>query len=204
MLKWNPRLSVSMQHAKVDLSDWEQNIVIPEIDFAYTNRECKIEQSKLIIGNSDFALTGQLRNIGRWLREKGTLEGELNFVSEQTDADQLLAVLSAEEGTEEEADTENKQAETSNEKTDSEPFLVPKNVDLTLNTEIKKATAFGQTATNLGGRIYVKDGTLVLKRWASSAMQPNSNSLPCTAPHGAIISMWDSTTTCWTSISKNW
>lgn len=163
LLKWNPRLSVSMQHAKVDLADWEQNIVIPEIDFAYTNRECKIEQSKLIIGNSDFALTGQLRNIGRWLREKGTLEGELNFVSEQTDADQLLAVLSAEEGTEEEADTENKQAETSNEKTDSEPFLVPKNVDLTLNTEIKKATAFGQTATNLGGRIYVKDGTLVLE-----------------------------------------
>ena len=163
LLKWNPRLSVSMQHAKVDLANWEQNIVIPEIDFAYTNRECKIEQSKLIIGNSDFALTGQLRNIGRWLREKGTLEGELDFVSEQTNADQLLALLSAEEGTEEEADTENKQAETSNEKTDSEPFLVPKNVDLTLNTEIKKATAFGQTATNLGGKIYVKDGTLMLE-----------------------------------------
>lgn len=163
LLKWNPRLSVSMQHAKVDLADWEQNIVIPEIDFAYTNRECKIEQSKLIIGNSDFALTGELRNIGRWMRNKGVLEGELNFVSEQTDADQLLALLSAEEGTEEEADTENKQAETSNEKTDSEPFLVPKNVDLTLNTEIKKATAFGQTATNLGGKIYVKDGTLVLE-----------------------------------------
>ena len=163
LLKWNPRLSVSMQHTKVDLADWEQNIEIPEIDFAYTNRECKIEQSKLIIGNSDFALTGQLRNIGRWMRNKGVLEGELNFVSEQTDADQLLALLSAKEGTEEEADTENKQAETSNEKTDSEPFLVPKNVDLTLNTEIKKATAFGQTATNLGGRIYVKDGTLVLE-----------------------------------------
>ena len=163
LLKWNPRLSVSMQHAKVNLADWEQNIVIPEIDFAYTNRECKIEQSKLIIGNSDFALTGELRNIGRWMRNKGVLEGELNFVSEQTDADQLLALLSAEEGTEEEADTENKQAETSNEKTDSEPFLVPKNVNLTLNTEIKKAIAFGQTATNLGGRIYVKDGTLVLE-----------------------------------------
>lgn len=163
LLKWNPRLSVNMQHAQVDLVDWEQNIEIPEIDFAYTNRECKIEESKLIIGNSDFALTGELRNIGRWMRNKGVLEGELNFVSEQTDADQLLALLSAEEGTEEEAETENKQAETSNEKTESEPFLVPKNVDLTLNTEIKKATAFGQTATNLGGKIYMKDGTLVLE-----------------------------------------
>ncbi len=163
LLKWNPRLSVSMQHAKVDLADWEQNIVIPEIDFAYTNRECKIEQSKLIIGNSDFALTGELRNIGRWLRDNGVLEGELNFVSEQTDADQLLALLSAEEGTEEEAPEAIRREGDEAKGDEVEPFLVPTNVNLTLNTQIKKATAFGQTATNLGGKIYVKDGTLVLE-----------------------------------------
>ena len=165
LLKWNPRLSVSMQHAKVDLADWEQNIVIPEIDFAYTNRECKIEQSKLIIGNSDFALTGELRNIGRWLREKGTLEGEMTFISEQTDANELLALLSADQGSEEEAPA----AEATRQEGDeaiaeaAEPFLVPTNVNLTLNTQIKKAHLFNQTATNLGGRIYVKDGTLVLE-----------------------------------------
>lgn len=171
LLKWNPRLSVSMQHTKVDLADWEQNIVIPEIDFAYTNRECKIEQSKLIIGNSDFALTGQLRNIGRWLREKGTLEGEMTFISEQTDANELLALLSADQGSEEESTAQNDTTSASpTPSTDgdspseaAEPFLVPTNVNLTLNTQIKKAHLFNQTATNLGGRIYVKDGTLVLE-----------------------------------------
>ena len=171
LLKWNPRLSVSMQHAKVDLADWEQNIVIPEIDFAYTNRECKIEQSKLIIGNSDFALTGELRNIGRWLREKGTLEGEMTFISEQTDANELLALLSADQGSEEESTSQNDTTSASpTPSTDgdspseaAEPFLVPTNVNLTLNTQIKKAHLFNQTATNLGGRIYVKDGTLVLE-----------------------------------------
>ena len=171
LLKWNPRLSISMQHAKVDLADWEQNIVIPEIDFAYTNRECKIEQSKLIIGNSDFALTGQLRNIGRWLREKGTLEGEMTFISEQTDANELLALLSADQGSEEESTAQNDTTSASpTPSTDgaspseaAEPFLVPTNVNLTLNTQIKKAHLFNQTATNLGGRIYVKDGTLVLE-----------------------------------------
>lgn len=171
LLKWNPRLSVSMQHAKVDLAAWEQNIVIPEIDFAYTNRECKIEQSKLIIGNSDFALTGELRNIGRWLREKGTLEGEMTFISEQTDANELLALLSADQGSEEESTAQNDTTSASpTPSTDgdspseaAEPFLVPTNVNLTLNTQIKKAHLFNQTATNLGGRIYVKDGTLVLE-----------------------------------------
>ena len=171
LLKWNPRLSVSMQHTKVDLADWEQNIEIPEIDFAYTNRECKIEQSKLIIGNSDFALTGELRNIGRWLREKGTLEGEMTFISEQTDANELLALLSADQGSEEESTAQNDTTSASpTPSTDgdspseaAEPFLVPTNVNLTLNTQIKKAHLFNQTATNLGGRIYVKDGTLVLE-----------------------------------------
>lgn len=167
LLKWNPRLAVKMQQAKVDLVDWEQDIVIPEIDFAYSNRECKIEQSKLIIGNSDFALTGELRNIGRWMRKKGVLEGEINFVSEATDADELLALLSAKEGSEEETirqegeEAIRQEGEEISEET--EPFMVPKNVNLTLNTQIKKATAFRQTASNLGGKIYIKDGTLVLE-----------------------------------------
>ncbi len=171
LLKWNPRLSVSMQQAIADLADWEQDIQIPEIDFAYTNRECKIEQSKLIIGNSDFALTGELRNIGRWLREKGTLEGEMTFISEQTDADQLLTLLSADQGSEEESTSPSDTTSAlTTQPTDgaspreaTEPFLVPTNVDLVLNTQIKKANALGQTATNLGGKIYVKDGTLVLE-----------------------------------------
>ena len=164
LLKWNPRLSVSMKQALVDLADWEQNIEIPEIDFAYTNRKCKIEQSKLLIGNSDFALTGELRNIGRWLRKKGTLEGEMTFISEHTDADQLLTLLSAAQGSEEAPADEaiRREGEESKDET-TEPFLVPTNVDLVLNTQIKQANAFGQTATNLGGKICIKDGTLVLE-----------------------------------------
>jgi len=165
LLKWNPKLTVKMQQAMVDLADWEEEIQIPEIDFAYTNKDCKIGQSKLIIGNSDFALTGELRNISRWMRKRGTLEGELNFVSEQTDADQLLALLSADQGSEEERGEEATKQEGKEVKSEEakEPFLVPDNIDLVLNTQIKKATAFGQTATNLGGKIYVKNGTLVLE-----------------------------------------
>ena len=165
LLKWNPKLTVKMQQAMVDLDDWEEEIQIPEIDFAYTNKDCKIGQSKLIIGNSDFALTGELRNISRWMRKRGTLEGELNFVSEQTDADQLLALLSADQGSEEERGEEATKQEDEEVKSEEakEPFLVPDNIDLVLNTQIKRATAFGQTATNLGGKIYVKNGTLVLE-----------------------------------------
>lgn len=165
LLTWNPQLSINLKDAHVDWAEWEENIQIPEIAFAYNNRHCKIEQSKIVIGNSDFALTGELRNMGKWMRKRGILEGELNFVSEQTDADQLLALLSADQGAEESEQAEDTTQTTNDNEvaSSSEPFLVPTNVDLVLNTQIKKATLFNQTATNLGGKVYVKNGVLVLE-----------------------------------------
>ena len=170
LLKWNPRLAVDMHEAEAILAGFEQKIMIPEIDFTYSNRNCKIEQSKIVIGNSDFALTGELKNIGRWMRNRGVLEGELTFESETTDVNELLALVSAEEGSEEESlentaepqenATTASSVETSEE---TEPFLVPTNVDLTLNTLIKEAKVLDQTAYNLGGKVYVKDGVLVIE-----------------------------------------
>ena len=170
LLKWNPRLAVDMHEAEATLAGFEQKITIPEIDFTYSNRNCKIEQSKIVIGNSDFALTGELKNIGRWMRNRGVLEGELTFESETTDVNELLALVSAEEGSEEE-NIENTAEPQQNATTassvesseETEPFLVPTNVDLTLNTLIKEAKVLDQTAYNLGGKVYVKDGVLVIE-----------------------------------------
>ena len=170
LLKWNPRLAVDMHEAEATLAGFEQKITIPEIDFTYSNRNCKIEQSKIVIGNSDFALTGELKNIGRWMRNRGVLEGELTFESETTDVNELLTLVSAEEGSEEES-IENTAEPQQNSTTassveaseETEPFLVPTNVDLTLNTQIKQASFLNQTARNLGGKIYVKEGMLVLE-----------------------------------------
>ena len=170
LLKWNPRLAVDMHEAEATLAGFEQKITIPEIDFTYSNRNCKIEQSKIVIGNSDFALTGELKNIGRWMRNRGVLEGELTFESETTDVNELLALVSAEEGSEEEnienaAEPQQNATTASNGEAseETEPFLVPTNVDLTLNTLIKEAKVLDQTAYNLGGKVYVKDGVLVIE-----------------------------------------
>lgn len=170
LLKWNPRLAVDMHEAEATLAGFEQKITIPEIDFTYSNRNCKIEQSKIVIGNSDFALTGELKNIGRWMRNRGVLEGELTFESETTDVNELLALVSAEEGSEEEnientAEPQQNSTSASDQESseETEPFLVPTNVDLTLNTLIKEAKVLDQTAYNLGGKVYVKDGVLVIE-----------------------------------------
>ena len=163
LLKWSPKFSVNMNDAEIALADWDQTIQIPNIDFNYTNRTCKINQSNIIIGNSDFSLTGELNNIGRWMRGRDILEGELSFESTYTAVDELMALFSAPQGAEEPVLDATQTDKNTVFDTVSNPFMVPSNVDLTLNTLIKKATAFNQTATNLGGKVYVKNGILVIE-----------------------------------------
>lgn len=161
LLQWNPRLKFDMNKAEVDIASFPQHISIPQVNFSYSNRKFAIATSQIKLGNSDFSLTGEVRNIGKWLQQRDTLVGELNFVSEQTDVNQLMELFSADAGSEE---TPAQAATEAAEENDGKgPFLVPQRVDLVLNTSIKKAKVFNETAYNLGGRVYVRNGALVLE-----------------------------------------
>ncbi len=165
LLQWNPRLNVDFNEGVVEMADFTEKIYIPKIAFDYSNRKANIAQSQIIIGNSDFALTGEVHNIGKWLRDKAILEGELNFVSEHTDANELMALFSSDSGSEEtpEAAQQETTSQEENKTEQANPFLVPTNVDLTLYTNIKEAVVFDQLARNLGGKLYIQDGILVLE-----------------------------------------
>lgn len=172
LLQWNPRLNISLSNGVAQLPEMlPMPVYIPQITFAYSNKLCEIAQSQIRLGNSDFALSGEVKNIGKWLRKKAVLEGELNFVSEKTDVNEMLALFSAEEEdtqastpTETANSTPAESTETiGKENTTVEPFLVPKDVDLALNTHIKEAHFFDETAHDLKGRIYVRNGILVLE-----------------------------------------
>lgn len=162
LLQWNPQLQVNLLNGVVRTNMVAQQIKIPHIDFAYDNREFHIEESQLQIGNSDFALQGDVRNIADWLSGTGDLQGELNFISDHTDVNELMALFSADSGSEEiGALSEPEVVPTENGV--SEPFLVPNNMDLVLNTRIEEASVFNEKLRNLKGKLYVQDGVLVLE-----------------------------------------
>lgn len=167
LLQWNPKLRFDLHDAVIDLPEFAQTIRIPQINFDYTNRLFQIATSSIKIGRSDFSLTGAVRNLGNWIQDKGVLNGELNFTSDHTDVNELMALVSAKQGSEEEAEGKTpavtEETQTNAKAEEKGPFLVPNRVDLTLNTHIKEAIVFNQTARNLGGKIYVNNGTLVLE-----------------------------------------
>ena len=172
LLKWNPTLKFDVHSALADMKALPKQVQVPQITFSYTNRDFNIANSQIVLGNSDFSLSGEIKNADKWMRKEGMLEGELNFVSNHTDANELMALFSADKGSEETEETaadnssanaSSAGAETESTEKEANPFMVPTSVDLTLTTQIKEAEIFNETAYNLGGRIYIKDGILVLE-----------------------------------------
>lgn len=168
LLKWNPRLKVNLKNGVLNLPQkLPETVHIPSIEFSYSNRAMHIDNSRIVLGNSDLNLAGNIRHIGKWLRHEAILEGQLEVVSNHCDANQLLAWFSADEGSEEEATpaTEEPTANANtnaNANAESDPFLVPTDVDLALNTHIQEIEIFNQTAHDLKGGLYVKNGELIL------------------------------------------
>ncbi len=171
LLKWNPRLKINLKDGFLNLpSRLPEAVIIPSIEFKYSNREMAIDNSRIVLGNSDLELKGNVRNIGKWFRHEDILQGDLEVVSNHCDANQLLAWFSADKGAEEETtQTASNQDEASNQAAGSntqageaDPFLVPTDVDLTLNTHMREVEIFNQNAKDLKGGIYVKNGKLIL------------------------------------------
>lgn len=157
LLKWNPLLYFDLHDAKAQLPNIEPVVAIPQMKFTYSNKVFNIDTSRIVLGNSDFCLSGQVKNISQWIRKEQNLTGELNFTSNYTDVDELLALLPdgdttvTEDVTVAEADS-----------TPTNPFIVPQDVDLTLNTLIRSTHALGQELNNLGGKITIRDGEVIL------------------------------------------
>ena len=164
LLKWNPRLKIDLKNGVLNIPErLPEPVIIPSIEFKYSNREMTIDNSRIELGHSDLSLKGNVRNIGKWFRHKEILQGELEIISNHCDANQLLAWFSADKGSEEEQKPADSSAKSDNsETTESNPFLVPVDVNLSLHTHMREVEIFNQHAKDLKGGIYVKDGTVIL------------------------------------------
>ncbi len=180
LLQWNPRLNINLKDGEVNIPErLPEPVFIPSIEFSYSNREMNIANSRIELGNSDLNLKGNVQNIGKWFRHEDILVGELDIVSNHCDANQLLAWFSADEGSEEENNPTPSLPTGEGEKTVTttspegrtggvseaglkDPFLVPTDVDLALNTHMQSVDIFNQNAKDLKGGIYVRNGILIL------------------------------------------
>lgn len=177
LLQWNPRLTIHLKNGEVRMPErLPEPVYIPSIEFAYSNKAMNIANSRIELGNSDLNIKGNVRHIGGWFRHKKILEGELDIVSDHCDANQLMAWFSADEETSQESGAESQESKAENQEEltstpeqntpdstkEMEPFMVPLDVDLALNTNLKEVEIFNQVAKDLKGGIFMQEGNLIL------------------------------------------
>lgn len=192
-LSWIPKGHVRMQDATIRLSSLEPEVRIPAVDFDFTRDELVLKDSRLLIGYSDFSLTGTVSNLTAYLENKGLLKGNFDFVSSTTDVNYLMKLMDgfgygkevvstpdSQKSTKEvsptglsvsnsqesvpESSTSGLPAGASQQKVvASSPFMVPKGIDFLLNVRVDEAFVSTDVLSNVRGSITIKDGLLGLE-----------------------------------------
>ncbi len=163
-LKWNPTFGIDFNDGVVQMVSLSHKVQIPSIKFNLTPRDLYIGDSRIIIADSDFKLSGHATNIRKFINKKGDLIGTFDFVSDKTNVNQLLDLVNGFGVEEVSSETTAEVVEKEEATKEDNPFMVPKGVDLTLNTKIKKAIFGDILAENLGGKLMVKNGVAILEQ----------------------------------------
>jgi uncharacterized protein involved in outer membrane biogenesis len=108
-------------------------------------------------GKSDFKASGKITNYLGYALGDGTLEGTFNLNSTLIDGNELAGLSTSEAET-----TEQPAAESGEEAPASDPFVVPKNLDLSLSTDIKKIVYDNMNLLNTKGNMAIRNGKVNL------------------------------------------
>ncbi len=157
--KFNPVADIDMHSAVLYMPVLPDAVRLSQFAVVYDNDNLDIKTADVKIGHSDFQLYGQVENVEKWMSHKAMLVGDLNFTSGYTDVDQLMAMFS---GMGSDADTLEQMRQEDNVPDEANPFIVPKDVDVTLHTHIRRSVAFGNDLNDVAGALTIKDGTAVL------------------------------------------
>lgn len=157
--KYNPRLDIHLTGGVLGTTALSETVYLSDFAFLYKPEVCEVKNAEVKLGRSDFQLYGSVENFEDWLIHKRMLTGELNFVSQYTDVDELMDMFSG-KGTD--PDTLEQMRQEDKVAKDANPFMVPKDVNLTLHTHIHKSLAFGNDLGDVAGALTIKDGTAIL------------------------------------------
>ncbi len=180
LLRWKPDLQVRL--SEVAVSQMSVPLSVPELDFDFSLGKFDISESRINFGRSSFSISGDIRDIGAFLDQVGDMEGTLEFESDYTDMDELMAFISGFGREDASANTKSKTFAVLDNTTqisdtltvnaingEPDPFIVPERINIALNTHIKEMDFNRHRFHDLGGDITIKDGTLVLQELGFSS-----------------------------------
>ena len=157
--RFNPVADLTTHSAVLYMPQLPDAVRLSQFSAKYDRALTDIRKVQVKVGHSDFELYGTVENLEDWLENKAMLVGDLNFTSNYADIDQLMDLLS---GMGTDPDTLELQRQQDKVSDAANPFIVPKNIDVTLHTHIKRSVAFGNDLNDVAGSLTIKDGVAIL------------------------------------------
>jgi len=158
LMQWDPTVNLNLKDGRVNVNNLSYPVEIPSINLNFTTEKCSVKESTFKLGNTDFHLHGTLFNMDEFIHDTGLLTGQMEFVSNYTDINQIMDLVSGFR-----APDSVIVADKNEEAKEDDPFMVPYGINVRLHTFIKKALVNETIIENIGGHLSVKDGILVLE-----------------------------------------
>ena len=157
--KFNPVADIDMHSAVLYMPVLPDAVRLSQFALSYRDDRVDIKTADVKVGHSDFQLYGAVEGVEGWLSHEKMLTADLNFTSGYTDVDQLMAMVS---GMGSDADTLEQMRQEDTVADEANPFIVPRDVDVTLHPHRRRSVAFGNDLNDVAGTVTVKDGTAIL------------------------------------------
>ena len=149
-----PEFSTYIKNGSLSIKDLADTLYIPVADVSFHPNHIDFRNTRYLLGNSDFELSGEVTNISEYIDNKDLLTARLDFTSNNADVYQLMDYVNG-------FGNDTLQVDASD--NEGDPFMVPLGVDFRMNTKVKKASVGKTDIQDVGGHLTIKDGVMTLE-----------------------------------------
>ena len=147
---FNATGSIELSNMNYTSADLTAAVDIKTMMLRFNPKNLTLENLEAKMGKSDFKMMGTIDNYLAYMLRDELLKGDFNFSSSNLDLDEFMGKTPASDGM------------SAGEEAQSEPILIPDNLDFNINTNIANMSYDGMTYKNVSGGVRMKDEEAIL------------------------------------------
>lgn len=147
---FNATGSIELSNMNYTSADLTAAVDIKTMMLRFNPKNLTLENLEAKMGKSDFKMMGTIDNYLAYMLRDELLKGDFNFSSSNLDLDEFMGTTPASDGM------------GAGEEAQSEPILIPDNLDFNINTNIANMSYDGMTYKNVSGGVRMKDEEAIL------------------------------------------
>lgn len=152
---WIPKGIIGFNRLKLNLPQISLPILMQKTSVTVGNRTITLRNASMRIGRSDLTASGSVYDLYRAMKRDSTLRATLELSSDNLNCNQLIHSMSFPE------DTLTAEADTSD--TDMRLFVIPRNIDFELQTNLKRVRYGKLLFENVHGAVDIRNQAIHLK-----------------------------------------